>query len=340
MTAFPDHYAALGIDPTADQEVIAAAYRALAKKYHPDTGATTGTASPERFAEIQQAYEVLGSPESRARYDQELLDATQRELDAHLARKQRKIAGMAEPPPAPDLGAIRPERRRGKSKAVRTTFSIREVGPFLVVSGLLIVIAGGFASLYLSQAPLPTVKQPPPPPPVASQLEPDNAAAQVPASVPVKKPLEQKAALPAPAAAPLQKPLQQKAALPENRPLFGSSLTDGSAPPPIPAAEQETAVAEPAPPPVPKARPPLASPVTEPQPQPEPVETQARTMRFSVVIYEKYRTGDIVQEEGGILFVSEARCADFGERAVLRRLVPYEGQRQRPRIWYECVEAP
>ena len=35
MTSIPDHYAALGIDPTADPEVITAAYRALAKKFHP-----------------------------------------------------------------------------------------------------------------------------------------------------------------------------------------------------------------------------------------------------------------------------------------------------------------
>ena len=49
MTTIPDHYAALGIDPTADPEVITAAYRALAKKFHPDTGAAAGTASPERF---------------------------------------------------------------------------------------------------------------------------------------------------------------------------------------------------------------------------------------------------------------------------------------------------
>ena len=93
MTAFPDHYATLGIDPTADQEVITAAYRALAKKYHPDTGAPRGTASAERFAEIQQAYEVLGSAESRRQYDLELLEATRRELDEHLAAKQRKLEG-------------------------------------------------------------------------------------------------------------------------------------------------------------------------------------------------------------------------------------------------------
>ena len=40
-----DHYAALGIAPDADQEVIKAAFRALAKKYHPDTAADPGGVS-------------------------------------------------------------------------------------------------------------------------------------------------------------------------------------------------------------------------------------------------------------------------------------------------------
>ena len=167
MTAIPDHYSALGIDPTADQEVIAAAYRALAKKYHPDTGATTGTASPERFAEIQQAYEVLGSVEGRRRYDAELLEATQRELDEHLARKQRKIAGATgePPPPPPDLGVIRPERSSPKPMTWSVRASLKDMAPFLVVSGLLMAVAGGFATLILSQNPLPTVEEPAQPKP-------------------------------------------------------------------------------------------------------------------------------------------------------------------------------
>ena len=331
MTAFPDHYAALGIDPTADQEVIAAAYRALAKKYHPDTGATTGTASAERFAEIQQAYEVLGSPESRKQYDLDLLNATQRELDEHLARKQRKIAGATgEPPPDPlDLGAIRPERRGGKAKALNTAVSIREMGPFLVVSGLLMAIAGGFASLYLSLSPLPPVDEPPLPPAASQQA--GSSEASAPSAAPVS--------------APPPGSTEQQAALQEEPPVFGSSLAEEPAPAPAPEQAAEAAeAAEPPPPPVPKARPQRVTaesePEAQPEPEPAPVQTQARAARFSVVIYEKYRTGDIVQEEGRIVFASEARCAAFGERAVLRRLAPFEGQRQRPRIWYECIEAP
>jgi hypothetical protein len=309
MTAFPDHYAALGIDPTADQEVITAAYRALAKKYHPDTGATTGTASADRFAEIQQAYEVLGSAEGRSRYDAELLEATQRELDEHLARKQRKIAGATgePPPPPPDLGVIRPERRGGKQVKWNPALNLREMGPFLVVSGLLMAVAGGMASLFLSHAPLPSIEEP---------------------SLP-QFPSAEDAGAPAPG---------QQAAVPEVTPLFGTSLMDEPAQevaPPLPEKEDVERPLAPAPAPVPKARPQAAAAV-----KPLPKQAEARAARFTVVIYEKYRSGDTIQEEARIVFASEARCAEFGEKAVLRRLAPFEGQRQRPRIWYECNKAP
>ena len=332
MTDIPDHYAALGIDPTADQEVIAAAYRALAKKYHPDTGATTGTASPERFAEIQQAYEVLGSAEGRSRYDAELLEATQRELDEHLARKQRKIAGATAepppPPPPPDLGVIRPERRSARAAGRGLAFSLREMGPFLVVSGLLMAVAGGLASLFLSHTPLPPVEEPPLPP----------TPAQIQAEAPP----------PPPAPTPEPEQPRQQAALPEEPPLFGTSMLDApkesAALTPAAGEAAEPAAAE-IPPPVPKARPVTAAapepeaPQAEPE-QPKPAQAQARAARYTVVIYEKYRTGDTIEDAASLVFASEARCAAFGEEAVLRRLAPYEGQRLRPRIWYECVEAP
>jgi curved DNA-binding protein CbpA len=64
-----DYYSVLGVTAAADDDVIAAAYRVLAKKFHPDTGSTNGTASLERFREIQEAFEVLGNPELRAKYD-------------------------------------------------------------------------------------------------------------------------------------------------------------------------------------------------------------------------------------------------------------------------------
>jgi hypothetical protein len=340
MTAITDHYSALGIDPTADQEVIAAAYRALAKKYHPDTGATTGTASPERFAEIQQAYEVLGSAEGRRRYDAELLEATQRELDEHLARKQRKIAGTAgvPPPPPPDLGGIRPHRPMPKPGKGGLRVSLREMGPFLVVSGLLMAVAVGFASLFFSHNPLPPVEEPrmetAQAPKTAPRTQPPPEARPVAQAEPVAEP--RPTATPSP-------PPQEQAALPEQTPLFGTSMMDQAAETITQPAAEDVAAAfgRQATP----ASAPLAVPVPKAKPQAVPEEdatavAQMRGGRYTVVIYEKYRTGDILQEEARVVFATEDRCAAFGERAVLRRLAPYEGQRLRPRIWYECQQAP
>lgn len=357
MTAFPDHYATLGIDPTADQEVITAAYRALAKKYHPDTGATRGTASPERFAGIQEAYEVLGTAESRRQYDEALLEVTQRELDEHLARKQRKIAGaaadaaaaagIAGPPPPPDLGGIRPERRSSRAGKARATGSLREMGPFIVVSILLMVVVGGLSSLFLSHAPVEEPPLPgtpaqieasaPPPQQHASAKPPANSAPAhsapaKPAPVPVKPVAEAP-----PVAKP--KPPQQQAALPEQRPLFGSSLMDepaASLPAPPP---EEDDIADPLPPPapVPKARPRTEAAVAV---KPAPIAQEASAARFNLVIFEKDEDGAVTQEQANVVFASEDRCAAFGERTVLRRLEPYDGELVRPRIWYQCEEAP
>lgn len=59
------HYDTLGVSPTADVEVISAAYRALSKKLHPDR--PDGDA--ERFAEVNRAHDVLRNPDTRAEYD-------------------------------------------------------------------------------------------------------------------------------------------------------------------------------------------------------------------------------------------------------------------------------
>ncbi len=61
-----DLYAILGVAPEADEKEIRSAHRALAKKYHPDTGVGS---SDERFRQVQRAYDVLGDEERRAAYD-------------------------------------------------------------------------------------------------------------------------------------------------------------------------------------------------------------------------------------------------------------------------------
>jgi curved DNA-binding protein CbpA len=62
-------YRILQVDPQADHEVIAAAYRVLARKLHPDTDPTGRDA--RRMADLNWAWGLLRHPESRARYDLE-----------------------------------------------------------------------------------------------------------------------------------------------------------------------------------------------------------------------------------------------------------------------------
>lgn len=65
-----DLYDTLGVTKSATQDEIKSAYRKLAREHHPD--ANPGDAAAEdRFKEISQAYDVLGDPEKRSRYDAE-----------------------------------------------------------------------------------------------------------------------------------------------------------------------------------------------------------------------------------------------------------------------------
>jgi DnaJ-class molecular chaperone len=62
---YRDYYKILGVDRKADDKTIKAAYRKLARKYHPDVN----KGKDEKFKEIGEAYEVLSDPEKRRRYD-------------------------------------------------------------------------------------------------------------------------------------------------------------------------------------------------------------------------------------------------------------------------------
>jgi molecular chaperone DnaJ len=62
-----DYYKTLGVDRKASQEDVKKAYRKLARRYHPDTNKDAG--AEERFKEVSEAYDTLGDPEKRKRYD-------------------------------------------------------------------------------------------------------------------------------------------------------------------------------------------------------------------------------------------------------------------------------
>ena len=62
-----NYYDVLGLTPKASSTEIKSAYYRLSKKYHPDLNTTD--ASKAAFAEISEAYEVLGNRRSRRLYD-------------------------------------------------------------------------------------------------------------------------------------------------------------------------------------------------------------------------------------------------------------------------------
>jgi len=66
---FLDYYATLGVARTANSDEIKLSFRKLARIHHPDV-AKDKIAGEAKFKELNEAYEVLGDPEKRRRYDE------------------------------------------------------------------------------------------------------------------------------------------------------------------------------------------------------------------------------------------------------------------------------
>lgn len=83
-----DHYKTLQVDSSAEAEIIVAAYRRLALKYHPDTNKSPD--ATRRMQAINEAYEVLSDSTRRAKYDRmrpSQPDVTRYEREAESARR-------------------------------------------------------------------------------------------------------------------------------------------------------------------------------------------------------------------------------------------------------------
>ena len=80
-----DYYRILGVSEQAAEKEIKAAYRKLAKRYHPDV-VKDDPKKTQRMYEIQEAYECLGDEESRKKYDKTRME---RRAGGHQTGKER-----------------------------------------------------------------------------------------------------------------------------------------------------------------------------------------------------------------------------------------------------------
>jgi molecular chaperone DnaJ len=115
-----DYYEILGMSRTATDDEIKRAYRALARRYHPDNNPDDPEAEA-RFKEVSMAYETLRDPERRRRYDVFGEDGTRATaggpqageafgfgdlFDAFFGGDPFGQRGQAGPPRAPDAEAV------------------------------------------------------------------------------------------------------------------------------------------------------------------------------------------------------------------------------------------
>lgn len=110
-----NYYRILQVDPSAEPEVIHAAYKRLALKYHPDTN--PDKQSTAKMQEINEAYNVLSDPHQRLQYDNFIKQAA---------------GNLAQRPPSQQ------ERREHADRVIGASF----LANFISASMLLIVLVG------------------------------------------------------------------------------------------------------------------------------------------------------------------------------------------------------
>ena len=126
-----DHYGTLQVVPHAEPEVIEAAYRRLARKYHPDRREVEGDTTA-RMQELNAAYSILRDPALRAAYDRE------RALRAMLVAPAMHSRAMATIP------AAAPSTRRSTHARRRVIAGV--LGGLLMMTG-----GGGLAAVAVGE---------------------------------------------------------------------------------------------------------------------------------------------------------------------------------------------
>jgi hypothetical protein len=155
----PDYYRVLQVDPQAEEEVIEAAYRRLARKYHPDVYA--GPDASERMRELNLAYALLKDPAKRQEYDA----AREQEFVAQVQLVAQRISGQQRAVTKEDLEwyAKQPRKAREEtptdpeSPAVRSATRRAEARQALRRAPVRKTSTGGWPAVKSATRPLPRV---------------------------------------------------------------------------------------------------------------------------------------------------------------------------------------
>ena len=126
-----NYYVVLGIREDADSDTIRSAFRALARRYHPDAGAESSTAA---FRRALEAYETLSDPERRRLHDRDLRRSRVRPTNRVSGRGSAASSGDRtgdEPPPSlpstsrPDNRFVRSRHMSPMQSALRSAGTSR-----------------------------------------------------------------------------------------------------------------------------------------------------------------------------------------------------------------------
>lgn len=145
-----DYYRLLGVEPDAPAETIQAAYRRLAKAYHPDLNAGSVSAA-ERMARLNVAKSVLLDAQTRAVYDQARVPRAARSERVRAATTVRTVNTNVNFRYAPPHQSTRPRYRvvpTASARAVPRSGLDRGTGILLLIAVPLIALL----SLYVFQA--------------------------------------------------------------------------------------------------------------------------------------------------------------------------------------------
>lgn len=147
----PDPYAVLGIPRDASDQQVQRAYRRLAKRYHPDLHPDAQTS--QQMRRINEAWETLSSPGSRAQYDAESALPRSASFE-HWSAPARRSAPASPPPQTWNTAWASPSTARTYPRRAARPYD--DAGPgWLAVAGTVAVGLLLFVALFSGSLPAP-----------------------------------------------------------------------------------------------------------------------------------------------------------------------------------------